>query len=237
MLFTTRLLRRVACAIAVSACADSPDPVAPGAESPVAPAALSLAPTPEELAEMPPEFATAPAIDEYGTEVIFSTVDRRAIARGYMTYFATDATQDVEIDLRFENQQIASNRVQGVASDFFPWVRLLETKVGVGVSGTCGHLADGTTSHKAWHHFTITGWKNFEWGHDGVGSGDSAEQPPCPEPPPESPYGGGGGGGDDEYESDCEYCQEWLYYVDGDLVDYWWECSPISDYWCDGLMR
>ena len=187
---------------------------------------------------MPPEFATAPSIGVYGTEVVFSVDKPQAVARAYMTYLATDATQDVQIDLRFENQEIASNSVKGVASDFYPWTRLLETRVAVAVSGSCGHLAEGTTTHKAWHHFTVTGWKTFEWGPDGVGSHGSKEQPACPEPPPspESPDDGGGGG-DDEYDSGCEVCQEWLYYIDGQLVDYWWECQPTDEYRCDGLMR
>ena len=237
---STRLLARAACAIVLSACADTADPVAPRAEGPASTVALSVdgtgpEPTPEELAEMPSEFATAPSILSASTSVGFEPDQGRAYAMGYMTYLASDASQDVVLDLRFQNDHIATRQVHGEQSDFLPWFRALVTPAHLGVSGTCGHLADGTTNHRAWHKFIVGGWKFLSWGNDAKPSSDSEEQPGCPPPPPPPPSGGGGG--DDEYDSGCELCQEWLYFIDGELVDVWWECQPIDDYWCDGLMR
>ena len=241
MFASARSLARVACAMVLSACADSTDPTAPRAESPNDVPALSLegsgpAPTPEELAEMPSEFATEPSINVYSTDVGFSSQEGRAFAHGYMSYLASDASQDVTLDLRFENDPIGSSNAYGEQSNWLPWVRTLATTAYIGVSGDCGHLADGRTNHKAWHKFLVGGWKFMSWGNEARSSADSREQPACPPPPP-PPTGTPGGGGDDEYDTGCEFCQEWLYFMDGELVDIWWECQPIDDGYCDGLMR
>jgi hypothetical protein len=242
MLRTIRWLPGIACAIALLACADATDPTAPG-PAPAADVPLlstegsGSEPSPEELAEMPAEFRSASTILDYWTDAGFLPAEGRAYARGFMTYFATNAAQQVRLSLRFENRPIGQSDASAENSDWLPAVRWLFTTAYMGVSGTCGHLADGVSSHRAWHQFLGGGWKFFSWGHTGRTSGDSAEQPSCPEPPPPppSPPSGGGGGGND-YEEGCELCTQWFYFIDNQIVDEWWECQPIDMSYCDALM-
>ena len=243
MLRTIRWLPGIACAMALLACADASDPTAPGPAPASALPALSTegtgpAPTPEELAEMPAEFAEAPTIYSHWTDAGFLPAEGRAFARAFMTYLATNATQQVRLSLRFEDRPIAQSDAGAEEADWFPATRVLFTTAYVGVSGTCGHLADGTSSHRAWHQFIGGGWKFFSWGNTGRSSGDSDHQPACPEPPPPppTPPSGGGGGGGNEYEEGCELCTQWFYVIDGEILDEWWECRPIDSRICDALL-
>ena len=237
MFASARWLSRVACAMVLSACAESTDPIAPPAEAPEDPSLYigSGEPTAAQLAMMPAEFAQRPTILNYWTEVGFLPTEGRAYARGFMDYFATDAEQEVTLDLRFENTTVGTTRAVGEQSNWLPWVRMMFTTAHIGVSGTCGHLADGSSRHRAWHKFLISGWEFLSWGNYVRSSHDSEEQPACPPPPP--PPTDDPGGGDDEYEGDCELCQQWFYYIDGRIVDQWWECEPIDPSYCEDLMR
>ena len=186
---------------------------------------------------MPSEFASRPAIHSYWTNVGFLPTESRAYGRGFMSYYATNAEQEVAFSLRFENSEIARTRAVGADSELWPGNRMLFTTAYLGVSGACGHLADATTNHKAWHQFIVGGWKFLSWGDTGRSSSHSDDQPACeppPPPPPPPPSGGGNGGG--EYEGGCELCQQWFYVVDNQIVDEWWECTSIPDNYCEGLM-
>jgi hypothetical protein len=187
---------------------------------------------------MPSEFAMSPVILAYWTNVGFLPAESRAYGRGFMSYYATNAEQKVAFSLRFENSVIARTEAVGADSEWWPANRMLFTTAYLGVSGACGHLADGTTNHKAWHQFIVGGWKFFSWGDTGRSSSDSAEQPGCepPPPPPPQPPPSSGGGNSDEYEGGCELCQQWFYVIDYQIVDEWWECSSTPDYFCEGLM-
>lgn len=238
MFASARWFSRLACGMVVLACADTTDPTAPSAVVSADAPQLSTegggaGPSPEELAEMPIEFRTNPTILDFWTDVGFLPAESRAYARGFMSYLASNAAQDVVLSLRFDNSTIASSDAFGENSDWFPAVRMLFTTAFVGVSGTCGHLADGTTNHKAWHQFLVGGWKFLSWGNTARSSGDSAEQPECPPLPPPPPAGGGSS---DEYEDGCQLCQQWFYFIDDQIVDEWWECEPIDNRYCEGLM-
>ncbi len=243
MFSIARWIPRMMCGLIVVGCTDATRPTAPPASTEVP--SLSVQgegpePAEEEFAEMPSAFRMAPTLLNYWTDVGFMSDVGRAYAQGFMKYFGTNATQNVKASLRFENQPIGSSDAYGEASDFLPSLRTLWTTAQIGVSGSCGHLADGATIHKAWHQFVAGGWKFFSWGNTAGTSGDSAEQPGCPPtpPPPSDPGGNGGGGGDgtDGYEGECEICQEWLQYYDGQLVDVWWECEPVDPSVCEAVM-
>ena len=242
MFARTRQFSRFACGLLMLACADASVPSAPDvAASDDTPALATSgsgsAPTEEDFASMPPEFRTTASIFTHWTEVGFLPDEQRAFATGYMAYLATNATQEVNLSLRFENQNVASTTARGEETDWLPAARVLFTTARLGVSGTCGHLADGATTHKAWHQFLVGGWKFLSWSNQVVSSGDSKAQPACePPPPPPPPPGSGGGGNGDEYQGGCELCQQWFYFIDGYMVDEWWECSSIPDYYCEGMM-
>jgi hypothetical protein len=47
-----------------------------------------------------------------------------------------------------------------------------------------------------------------------------------------SGYGGGSGGGGGDPGEDCERCQQWFWYIDGEIIDEWWECTPVDPSSC-----
>ncbi len=241
MIASARWFSRFALGFIVLACADATDPAAPSdaasAEVPQFSSEGGASPSEEDFASMPSEFRSAPSIISYSTDVQFLPAERRASAVARMRYLASNASQEVNISLRFDNGVIASNSAFGENSNWLPWDRELTTTAYVGVSGSCGHFAEATTGHKAWHQFLVGGWKFLSWGNQSRSSYDSDEQPACepPPPPPPAPPGGGGGGGD-EYEGGCQLCQQWFYFIDGYMVDEWWECTSIPDYFCAGMM-
>ena len=180
---------------------------------------------------MPAAFLTAPSILNTRTAVGF--VDGSGVwAEGSMDYFATDAEQEVTLVLRSDDREVYRKSRKEAREDWLPASRSFHTMVSFGVSADCGHSADGETAHRAWHKFLIGGWKFLSWGHQIAGSGGDAAQSPCAAPPPESSGSGGGGG---EYDTGCESCQQWFWYEDGQIVDEWWECTPIDPIWCEGL--
>ena len=240
MLSYLRHATRLGCALAVLACSDDRSPTTPAIDSTesmiAGPVSLSMmAPTDEELAEMPVEFRTASAILDAKTFPGFAE-GRGAYAQGYMEYFATDAEQDVTVILRKGDREIGRRTARGQQEDLLPWVRTLWTNVTLPFSESCGHEADGMTEHRAHHKFIVKDWKWFAWGHATVPSENQAKQQPCPEPPPQDPSSDGrtGAGAGDEYESDCYSCQQWFWYDYGQIVDEWWECTPIDSYLCTG---
>jgi hypothetical protein len=239
----TRWFPRIVCAVVVLACADAADPVAPSlpAELDVTPLHVEIGssePSIEDLEQMPLEFRGNPTLLDYWTDVGFIPAESRSYAQGYMKYFATNATQDVKLDLRFENRGIATRTAYGEEANIFPNVRSLWTTALLGVSGSCGHLADGATIHRAWHQFIAGGWKFFSWGTAAGTSGDAAEQTGCEPPPPPTQRTGNAGNDPEVYQLVCEYCQQWLEYnLFGDLIDVWWECERVDISYCeDGLI-
>jgi hypothetical protein len=237
MMTSARWFSRIACGLLALACADGTDPTAPGAASTDAPQLATegeTGPTEADFASMPAEFRTAASIYAYSTDVGFNPAAQRAYAVGHMTYLATNATQSVNLSLRFDDRVIASNEAVGENSDWLPAARVLYTTAYVGVSGACGHLAEATTTHRAWHQFLVGGWKFLSWSNNARSSYDSEEQSACEPPPPPPPPTSGGN--PEEYESGCELCQQWFYVIDYRIVDEWWECSSIPEYYCQGAM-
>lgn len=232
-----RTLPRLMCALLLAACADTDNPTAP-IDSAIGPPQLiieggSTSPTPEEFAEMPAEFSTYPTIIRAWTDVGFLSYESRAYGQAFMEYFATNAEQAIEMDLLFENAAVTSGSARSAQSNWLPYIRTLWTTTGLGVSGACGHLVNGRSQHEAWHQFIFSGGGFLKWGNAKKPTNDSKEQPACaPPPPPDYQDDGGGGGGGGEYDKTCEMCQQWLYYMDGILVDEWWECTPVDSSYC-----
>ncbi len=235
----TRSLPRLACATILLACADSTDPAAPSAARLLDEAphpvfeSEGTEPSPEELAAMPPEFQANPTLLGYSTDVALT--DGRARASASMRYFATNAKQEVELKLRYENREIAVATGYGEDSHFLPFMRTLSTAAALGVSGACGHLADATSVHTAWHQFIAGGWKFFSWGTTARSSFDDDRQTPCEPPPPPPPPTAPPADPDEPevYEPVCEFCQQWLEYTSwGLLVAAWWECQPVDMSFC-----
>ena len=244
MFASARSFSRLACGMVLLACADTTDPTAPSAVDSAGDPQLFVegggsAPSPEELAEMPSEFAMSPTILDYWTNVGFLPAESRTYGRGFMSYFATNAEQEVDLSLRFENNKVAETVAYGENSDWLPANRMLFTTAYLGVNGACGHLADATTNHKARHQFIGGGWKFFSWGNTGRSSADSAEQPECAPPPPPPPPSGGGnpneGDDPDEYDGPCYSCQLWYRRVGDVIVVTWWECRSIESILCEDV--
>ena len=230
-----RHVARIACALSVLACAKEHSPTAPAIDTTgdltlVASSYEEMEPTPEELAAMPIEFQKHPTILTMKTEVGFSKGDG-AWAQGVMDYLASDAEQEVELVVLLADREIARKPAKGVASSFWPDHRSLITTVAIPLAAACGHRADGRTQHRAWQKFLVTGWKLFSWGmNEGPSNGD-AWQGDCPPTPP-PPSGDPGGGRDDPYDGGCEACQQWFFYMNGWLVEEWWECMEVEGYRC-----
>lgn len=235
----TRWSSRLACATVLLACADPTDPVAPSAVLSLDEAPTPILesggaePTPAELAQMPLDFQANPTLLGYSTDVAFT--DGRTRAGASMRYFATNAKQEVELKLRYENREIAVATGYGEDSNFLPSVRTLSTTAALGVSGACGHLADATSVHTAWHQFIAGGWKFFSWGTTGRSSQDDDRQAPCePPPPPPSTAPPAAPDDPDGYEPVCEFCQQWLEFTYwGQLIGIWWECEPVDMSYCE----
>jgi len=79
---------------------------------------------------------------------------------------------------------------------------------------------DVTTEHRArWQAFTAAGLLHIDSDPvTGGASGDCIRESEWDEVPGDGWVG----------EGDCEFCQEWLLYEDGVLVDEWWECWPLG---------
>ena len=185
---------------------------------------------------MPAEFQAAPSIFNARTQVEF--IEGEGVyARASMDYFATDAEQEVRLSLRRDDREVYSRTGKGIQEDFFPALRTLSTMVSFAVNASCGNSADGQTAHRAWHKFIVGGWRYLSWGRHEKPSGGTADQPLCPDlpPPPGSESDGGGGGGADEYDTGCVSCQQWFWYEYGQIVDEWWECTPVDPYRCESL--
>ena len=251
----TRWFPRIVCATVVLACTDATDPAAPTAATSSDNPQLfiddidgvddlegvePIEPTAAELAELPSAFRASPTLLDYWTDVGFIPAERRAYAQAYMKYFATNATQEVTLDLQFERSLIATRNAHGENTDLLPFTRSLWTTALLGVSGSCGHLADGASVHTAWHQLIAGGWKFFSWGNTGRTSGDMKEQDPCapPPPPPVPPSGTGGTDDSPGYQPICEFCQQWLEFTFwGELIAVWWECEPVDLSYCETYIR
>ena len=226
------------CAVLLLACAGDAGPVAVTRDS-AADAALpafaysTAEPTEEEMAEMPAEFQSAPSIFSASTDVDFIP-GAGVYAQASMSYFATDAEQEVTLVLRKDDRAVYSKTAKEVQEDFLPALRSMYTMVSFAVSAACGHTADGQTAHRAWHKFIVGGWRYLSWGRNERPSGGTASQSACVEPPPSTDEEGDGGGGS-AYETGCESCQQWFWYEDGEIVDEWWECTPVDISLCEGL--
>jgi len=231
-----RLAARIGCALSMLACDREQSPTAPSADptasTPPSLTTYAMAPTEAELAQMPADFRFPPSIISARTIVGF--VDPEGVfAQGTMTYFGTDAEQDVSLVLRTVDREITKTTMRGTQEHFLPALRSMWTNVTLGVGGWCGHLADGHTSHRAFHKFIVGGWKFLSWGNHQKPSNDGQAQPACPEPPPPSETQSGAGRGGGDYESGCQSCQQWFWYDYGQIVDEWWECTPVEADRCD----
>jgi hypothetical protein len=156
----------------------------------------------EGSGEIPPEWQPAPSILNYWTDAGFGTSS--AWGQGFMHYFASHATQTVRLALRYNTNQVANTSATSEESAFLPWFRDLWTSTTVQVGKSCGHSADASTQHSAWHQPPAPLGGLAKWGHQTVPSGKPAAQPPCPPETkkdtvtttePANPGGGGGEGG------------------------------------------
>lgn len=193
----------------------------------------STALTEEELAAMPAEFATPPSLISGRTVVGFN--EDGAYAEGITEYFATNAGHDITLTVSIDGRETGRRTTSASNDDFFPDFRTLRSFAVYPMSASCGHLADGQTAHRVFHKFIVDGWKFLSWGEVKKPSGDYETQPACPAPPPPEDDSGGGGGGDAPYEGECQSCQQWFWYEDGQIVDEWWECTPTDSWRCDNL--
>jgi hypothetical protein len=178
----------------------------------------------EGSGEIPPEWQPAPSILTYWTDAGFR--EGFAWGQGFMHYFASHATQTVRLALRYNGSQVANTSGTSEESAFLPWFRDLWTSTSVQVGKTCGHMADATTGHTAWHQPPAPLGGLAKWGHQTASSGKGAAQSSCPPEvkadtvettEPADPGGGAGGGAGGNGWYTCYYYVE--YYVDtGEII-------------------
>jgi hypothetical protein len=236
-----RTVSRLTCALVIAACNDN-DPSAP-IDSAIAAPELMIEggagyPTAEEFAAMPAEFGLSPTLTRYWTDAGFIAHENKAYGQSFMEYWATNARQELKLDLRFEHGSPISKFALSENDNWFPAWRTLWTTTSLGVMGSCGHIVEGAATHSAWHKFLFDGWKALRWGDKTRPSSDSDFQPYCPPPPQDGEVDDGEGGGDGttsgggDYEGECEICQQWFYVIAGNIVDEWWECEPAPNSAC-----
>lgn len=237
MLIGFRYIPRALCALALLACASETSPTAPPADAPgevalTVAAHATTAPTPEELAMMPSEFSTAPSILSAKTSVGF-VEGEGAWAEGVMEYYGTDAEQEVTLVVRNAEREVARKTVRGAQQDLYPAIRTLRTMNSIPLSASCGQIADGTTQHKAWHKFYVSGLRLFTWDTQEAPSLGLARQAPCPAPPPvDQPPDDS----EEGFDGGCERCQQWFMVIEGTVIDEWWECTPTDPAACVELI-
>jgi hypothetical protein len=132
----------------------------------------------EGSGDIPPEWQPPPSIISYWTDAGFGASS--AWGQGFMRYFASHASQTVRLAVRFNNSQVASTSGTSEQSAFLPWVRELWTSASVQVGKSCGHAADASTQHSAWHQPPAPLGGLTKWGTESAPSYKGAAQFPCP---------------------------------------------------------
>jgi hypothetical protein len=127
---------------------------------------------------LPPEWQQAPTIYTRWTDAGFGT--NAAWGQGFMHYFASHATQTVRLALRFNNSTVATTSGTSEHSSFFPWFRDLWTNASLSVGKSCGHAADASTQHTAWHQPPAPLGGLAKWGMESAPSYKPATQSSCP---------------------------------------------------------
>lgn len=180
MLKRLGLVVLAACSLAATACTDAVAPVSPGGAS----AWMDEAPP-----GAPSEFDQPTHLAGYSLDLRLEPTYGRGVATMY--YWANRAEQSVSLTLRTpEGGVIAPGPVTSQRSEWYPHEGTLQTVAYVGVNGSCGHMLDGQSQHRAWHE-----WQGFTWSDQGKGLSKNREQPVCAEIIP-GDDGGGSGGGD-----------------------------------------
>jgi len=171
---------------------------------------------------IPPEFETPPTIFEYGVAPSFA--DEIATAWAWMRYWGSHADQSLNIKVRPVGGELQwEEDYHDAHAELFPSTRALYTWGDINTGIGCGLRMDAHSLHKAWHQLIVIG----QWGLETGTATGQAEQESC------SGGGGGGGGGGGTGEGECYLCVQWLYFENGVLVDYEWECSPIEYSYCE----
>lgn len=159
-------------------------------------------PIDEPSGGLPPEWQSAPSILNSGSDAWFETSS--AWGQGFMRYFASHARQVVRLAVRFNTSQVANTSGTSEESAFLPWFRDLWTTASVQLGKACGHTADASTEHTAWHQPPAPIGGLATWGKQTTSSLKPAAQPACPPETrkdtitttePANPGGGDGGGG------------------------------------------
>lgn len=172
---------------------------------------------------VPEEFETPPTILSYSSHVWYSGATASTLAS--MEYWGNRAEQTAQLGVRPVGGELQwSQQFSDSHAELFPWTRVLNTYGEIYTGQSCGHRAEGYSSHKTWHQWDPLG---FQWGMKTGNSQAWAEQDPC------SGGGGGGGNGGGGGEGQCFLCQQWFWYENGEIVEEWWDCWPIDFWYCE----
>lgn len=159
-------------------------------------------PIDEPSGGLPPEWQSPPSIVSNESDAGFGTSS--VWGQGSMRYFASHARQTVHLTVRLNTSEVAKTSGTSEESAFLPWFRDLWTTARVQLDKTCGHTADASTEHTAWHQPPAPVGGLATWGKQTASSWAPAAQPPCPPEitkdtvtttEPASPGGGDDGGG------------------------------------------
>jgi hypothetical protein len=135
-----------------------------------------------------------------------------AYAQAIVNFGANNASADIDLSVRnAQGLVIGSNHGQAQASYVFPGDHAVVASTNAVVGQTCGAIAQGTASGKAWDSFFTTSQSMLTWGQKGASESKTASQPacvpttcldasasnyngplPCTYPPPPAPSGGSG---------------------------------------------
>lgn len=228
---TIRFLPLLATTLMLSACDDAAGPAPPANDlDVVVPALAPLAPPPPERpaftndpgedADIPDGFDDAPAI--LTSRVTAGFTNTRAYAQAMMRFWGNRGRQDVLLDLYYNGSKVGSRPASGRKSEIFPGFYRIDTTASMVVNDKCGHTADATSDHEAWHE-----WGGNIWDQDTQQNGDNADQPECVDAVDEERVVPGGSNEDDSDWMICYY----THYYDTDSGRYLYTefhgCEPL----------
>lgn len=197
-LVATLGLAATVASIGIGACHDTL-PVEPVRVAPPDPS-LSTEPTAAQLAEMPPEFQQTAQIVEHWLDVGFAWDE--AYAYAYMKYLGNYASISLPLTVLRNGSEVGKTAGFSEQTSFLPAVRTLNAVASLGVSESCGHMANASAIYKVHNQFFLNKtW--LVWGAVGDSEHSSKSQPECGctspinfESPEYDPYSSDQGGTD-----------------------------------------
>lgn len=148
--------------------------------------------------------------------IISSTIEagfrpNYGFSQAAMEFWATEASIDLSMTLRYGNQAIGSGAGQASFVNWLPWRERINTSATVGITGACGHIVDANAIYDVKNRFQPDG---IVLTSASISRPAVAQQPACvpPDPTPVKVTKEVKGGGDNDEDSDWYICYYTYYY-------------------------